>query len=146
MVWLWHDFKLQQQNMWCRVTWSVLVTWPDLTRKILFCQNMCNECVNKVKVSARWLQPYCGDIRKTLGWVFSSPPPGIGLRLERSVGALKRSLAISDNLRKGYFINLGSDFREGCKCGALPHPPGQDAPDPGAKSIPENFDLFDSES
>ena len=28
ILWLWHDFKLQQQNIWGLVIWSVLVTWP----------------------------------------------------------------------------------------------------------------------
>ena len=50
ILWLWHNFKLQQQNTWGRVTWSVLVTWPDMIRNIFFfCQNVRNECGDKVR-------------------------------------------------------------------------------------------------
>ena len=65
-----------------RVTWSVLVTWSDLTRNVFlpkYAQWMSSQ---SRKVSATWLQPFGGEIRKTLGWASQAPPPppGIGLK------------------------------------------------------------------
>ena len=63
--------------------WCVLVTWSGLTWNMFltkYAQWMCRQIQ---KVSARWIQPFGGEIRKTLGWGISSPPPpplpGIGL-------------------------------------------------------------------
>ena len=79
-LWLWHDFELQQQNTWGWVMWSVLVTWPDLTRNI-FLAKTCAMNVPTKSESFSLLAPavWRWD-KKDLRVGLLKPPPGIGLK------------------------------------------------------------------